>query len=129
MPLALAPSNVLPTMDDPPPLSTEASSAYVDPSVSAAAVPRPYRGALSVEPAGVVATPALLTQLEALGARLEALKPPAPAEEPAPAPVVDEAAPWEAQCFDSFAKYSGEATKVRATGRLPFGSDNKKMAL
>ena len=37
--------------------------------------------------------------------------------------------PWQGHSCDSFAKYAGEAHRVRNTGRLPFGSDNKKMAV
>ena len=37
--------------------------------------------------------------------------------------------PWEGSTYDTFAKYAGEASRVASTGRLPFGSDSKKMAL
>lgn len=137
MPVALAPSNVFPTDQDSP-LSTESASAFVDPkSVAAAPSPRPYRGVLAPEPAGIVSQPSLIAQLESLGERLEAMRKPAAAAKSAaaPAPATSSPAPtgaqvpWQNVHYDTFAKYAGEASRISNTGRLPFGSDTKKMSL
>ena len=136
MPVALAPSNVLAQLADPPPISTESRTRYID-FGAAAAASRPYRGVLCPEPAGVVSQPSIVDQLDSLGARLNAMrKPPAPLPPPpAPADDADTFAPaearvpWENPYYATFAGYAGEASRVVATGRLPFGSDSKKMAL
>ena len=137
MPVALAPSNVMPKLDKSPPLTTESASAFVDYGAAGRAA-RPYRGVIATQEGGIVSRPTLYAQLESLGSRLEAMrKLAAPADEPAsePAPesssdaVVVGAMPWESQTYDSFAKFAGEASRVANTGRLAFGSDNKKMAL
>ena len=126
-----APSNVMPVVADPPPYTTESKSAFVDYQAIDAPTARPYVGVLSAPPAGVVNETTVLAQLESIGARLTALKKttaPAPAPAPAaPSSVVP--APWESFSYDTFAQFAGEASRVRDTGRLPFGSDNKKMAL
>ena len=137
MPVALAPSNVMPTLDKSPPLITESQSAFVDYGAAGLAA-RPYRGVLAAEEGGIVSRPTLYAQLESLGTRLEAMrKLAAPADEPADEPAPESSAeavvlgsmPWENTTYDSFAKFAGEASRVANTGRLAFGSDNKKMAL
>ena len=129
MPIALAPSNVFPSGPTAP-ITTEARARYVDFQAAATAAPRPYRGVLDPIAGGVVNPLSIVESLESLGARLEALRAkPAPAPAPAPAPPAEKGAPWENPTYDTFAKYAGEASRVAASGRLPFGSDNKKMAL
>jgi hypothetical protein len=128
MPVTLAPSSVFPTLAAPPPLSTTSASAYVDwNAVGKTAAARPYRGVIAVEPAGVVATNPVLGQLEALGARLEAMRPKAAAV--ATQTTSSASAEWESSTYDTFAQFASEASRVRPTGRLPFGSDSKKMSL
>ena len=117
-------SNVMPIMANPPPMSSESRSSYKDYGVEAAASTRPYRGVLLPAPAGVVTSPSLVQQLEGLGARLKAMQPGAE-----PAPIEPSCVLPEAYTYDTFAQYAGEASRVVATGRLPFGSDSKKMAL
>ena len=140
MPVALAPSNVFATVSDLPPMTTEAKASYVDYKAYEVPAPRPYRvGPPTIEPDQVINKPQnLLVELGALGARLEAMSTPtAPTTQPpASAPAADEdpaalegAVPWEGSTYDTFAKYAGEASRVRNTGRLPFGSDNKKMQI
>ena len=134
MPLALAPSNVMPTVANPPPLSTESSSAYVDPKAVAggSATQKPYRGVLLPEPAGIIAQPPIMAELESLGARLKALSKPAAAPAAAAPPAAAASStdgPWMSSYYSTFAGYAGEASRVQSTGRLPFGSDSKKMAL
>ena len=142
MPCCLAPSSVFPTTHSAPP-TTEAQERFVDWKSYERDSVRPYRGMQPVEAQQVMAQPpTLLAQLGSLTARLQALRQPA-----APQAAIDDIAariaqlegsmlsadagqkPWEGSTYDTFAKYAGEASRVRSTGRLPFGSDNKKMAI
>ena len=125
-----APSNVLPTLPEPLPLTTEASSTWgkggTAPGLTSS---RSYRGSIVPKDAGVVYEPPLLTKLEELKARLLRMKAAEPAE---PEPEFEESglligSMWMTAEYDSCAKYAGEASKVAASGRLPFGSDSKKM--
>ena len=90
---------------------------------------RSYRGSIVPKDADVVYEPPLLTKLEELKARLLRMKAAEPAE---PEPEFEESglligSMWMTAEYDSCAKYAGEASKVAASGRLPFGSDSKKM--
>ena len=120
----------LPTLPEPLPLTTEASSTWgkggTAPGLTSS---RSYRGSIVPKDAGVVYEPPLLTKLEELKARLLRMKAAEPAE---PEPEFEESglligSMWMTAEYDSCAKYAGEASKVAASGRLPFGSDSKKM--
>jgi hypothetical protein len=136
MPVCLAYSNVFPVVTTEP-ATTESKEAYVDHKSYATESPRPYRTQRSAEQAQVInQPPTVLSELESLTARLEAIRQPkaAIADIAASVPhIVDSATPaqkpWEGGTYDTFAQYAGEAARVRSTGRLPFGSDNKKIAL
>ncbi len=135
MPLALAPSNVFTPSENGARVS-ETHASYVNFSGAYNPTGMPAWGSptrQSPAPSGILPTqePALEDQLASLGARLAALERgvlPAPTESHASADD-KEGAPWDGISFDSFAKFAAEASKVRAAGRLPFGSDTKKMAL
>ena len=134
MPFACAPSFLFP--EEPcGALSTESRSTFV--WNQPAAPSRSYRGNAPVSAPLQMAHPSVHAQLQGLGARLAALdaatKEAAPAvESEAPAStsaVPREPSPWEGSHYDSFAKFAGEASRVKDAGRLPFGSDTKKMSV
>ena len=129
MPIALAPSHVFPEQSGPK-MSTESHTAFVGKAVSAA-YSQPYRGS----PQAFVASNSVIMQqpgtvaseLKSLGARLEALNRARAAPAP-PTRAVAEQQAFPGGSYDSFAQYAAEASRVRNSGRLPFGSDSRKMA-
>ena len=137
MPFACAPSFLFP--EEPcGPMSTESRSTFVWNQPGTAASSRSYRGNAPVSNPLSMSQQTIHSELQGLGARLAALdaasKAAAPAAESAapPAPISGvprEPSPWDGRYYDSFAKFAGEASRVKDAGRLPFGSDSKKMAL
>ena len=126
-------------------MTTETREAFKQPAETPAlGAPKPYRGPnIPSGPDQVIGQEGIISQLKSLSARLEALTGALPAEPP-PAPVVSariaqlEASrlpagstqrPWEGGTYETFAGFAGEASRVRNAGRLPFGSDSKKMAV
>ena len=132
MPVALAPSFVFPTVESGP-MTTEAMASYTDPkAVAPLASPRGYRGGTVVPTeAGILSgPPSVLAQLASLTARIEALSAPAPVAKVEEAPAEPtRLPPWGLPHYDSCAAFAGEASRVKASGRLAFGSDKQKMAL
>ena len=140
MPVALAPSAVFP-ISEPEPMVTETQASFSGSEAAPLASPMPYRGPNIPVALDQVITqaPSVVAQLKSLSARLEALSGPAglaaadpPAPEPRPAQLEGSRgapAPWEGHHYDTFANFAGEASRVRNTGRLPFGSDSKKMVV
>ena len=129
----MAPSHIFPESTDAE-LSTETRTAYVGKDV-AAGYSQPYRGSpaafLASNSSMIAQQPGTIaSQLQSLGERLGALAAPPAApvatasEDPPAFPV-----PSSNDSYDSFAKYAAEASRVRNSGRLPFGSDTKKMAI
>jgi len=148
MPNVLPPSNVFPFLSGLPPATTESKSAYAPPPVSSYVQPSPrrYRGSSASRPASasVLAQPdEVMEQIDDLKRRLETLKVPSEAQKAlseltarvsaleastaSTAPKAPPSVPADTVTYDSFAKYAGEASRVAAAGRLPFGSDHKKM--
>lgn len=128
MPLALAPSNVFAPAAEAQGQETEAQSQYVAYSVESSF--QPYWGQMEPAPTQIInsAQPSIHEQLNNLRVRLAVLGGDTPATRAAPAAKASFGG-LDGVSFDSYAKFAGEAHKVRATGRLPFGSDNKKLAL
>lgn len=149
MPNVLPPSNVFPVLSGLPAATTESKSAFAPPPASSYVQPspRPYRGSGASRPAtaSVLAQPdEVMEQINDLKRRLETLQVPSEAQkalseltarvsaleaatvstEPKAPPT---SGPTDPVTYNSFAKYAGEASRVAAAGRLPFGSDHKKM--
>jgi hypothetical protein len=139
MPVAMSPSNVFPVVYTEAP-TTESQSAFTWKQPTAATTPRAYRagGRPATAPLKVSAAPApsVAAEIDALKKRIASLQakmsaaPPADAA-PAAAPPAPDGGdkPWEGYYYDSFAKYASEASRVRKTGRLPFGKDRMKIDL
>lgn len=126
MPFTCAPSNVFP--EGAVALSTEAKEKFTWQQPAAAESPRAYRGSAPTPAPLQMAHPSVGSELAKLKARLAALEPTAVVTN-IDATAAD-SAPWAGPNFyTTFASYAGEASRVKDSGRLPFGSDTKKMAL
>ena len=146
MPSITAPSSIFAGFNAPSVLSSEAASSFIDwkrPSPP----PRPYRGQLQTPPVGDNRG-ALLTQVQALTARVVHLQEAMDESSPASTAVAQVAAELSdldqqakldtsttivgsagaAPYFDSCAKFASEAARVRHAGRLPFSSDCCKIS-
>ena len=127
-------------------MTTESREAFKSPAETPTLpAPKPYRGPkIPSGPDQVIGDQeGIVSQLKSLSARLEALTGSLPAAAPAATlpsartaqlegshlPVGSTQRPWEGSSYETFAGFAGEASRVRSAGRLPFGSDSKKMAL